>query len=66
MLFLIETSNAKRPPSPTIKLSKKKKKSGHNQTYMTGNNVQREIECSFKPYGEFSISVGFPHRIFPG
>ena len=66
MLFLTETSGAKIPRSQTIKLSKKKKKSGHNQTYMTGNNVQREIECSFKPYGEFSISVGFPHRIFPG
>lgn len=46
MLFLTEISGAKIFPSPTIKLSKKKekkekeKKSGHNQTFMTGNNVE--------------------------
>ena len=43
-------------------------KSIQNQTYMTGNDVQGEIECSFKPYGGSSSRefVGSHGRIFPG
>ena len=33
---------------------------------MTGNDVQKEIEGSFNPYGGFRKCVGSLHRIFPG
>ena len=33
---------------------------------MTGNDVQKEIEGSFNPYGAFRNYVGSPLRIFPG
>ena len=32
---------------------------------MTDNDVQKEIEGSFNPYGGFSNCVGSPLRIFP-
>ena len=42
-------------------------KSVWSQTYMAGNDVQEEIECSFNPYGGFIKNfVGFSIRIFPG